>query len=111
MTEVPSASSLREFNSTSANMLLYWTLLSRAIERGQSVFDFGRSSKGGGTYRFKAQWGAKESPAVWQHYVREGSATDMRPNSGKFDLMIRSWQKLPVWLTQVIGPSIVRGIP
>jgi FemAB-related protein (PEP-CTERM system-associated) len=111
VTEVPSASSLREFNSTSANMLLYWSLLSRAIERGQSVFDFGRSSQGGGTYKFKAQWGAKESPAVWQHYVREGSATDMRPNSGKFDLMIRSWQKLPVWMTQVIGPSIVRGIP
>ncbi|MBT4863601.1 MAG: FemAB family PEP-CTERM system-associated protein [Planctomycetaceae bacterium] len=110
VTEVPSASSLRKFNSTSANMLLYWSLLSRAIERGQGVFDFGRSSKGG-TFRFKAQWGATESAAVWQHYVREGSATDMRPNSGKFDLMIRTWQKLPVWMTQVIGPSIVRGIP
>ena len=111
VTEVPSASSLRRFNSTSANMLLYWNLLSRAIERGQNVFDFGRSSKDSGTCRFKAQWGATESPAVWQHYVREGTATDMRPNSGKFDLMIRTWQKLPVWLTKTIGPSIVRGIP
>ena len=111
VTEVPSASSLREFNSTSANMLLYWNLLSRAIDRGQGVFDFGRSSKDSGTWRFKAQWGATESPAVWQHYVREGAATDMRPNSGKFDLMIRTWQKLPVWLTKIAGPSIVRGIP
>jgi FemAB-related protein (PEP-CTERM system-associated) len=111
VTEVPSASSLRKFNSTSANMLLYWHLLSRAVERGQATFDFGRSSKDSGTYRFKAQWGAKESPAVWQHYVREGEASDMRPNSGKFDLMIQTWQKLPVWLTRVIGPSIVRGIP
>ena len=111
VTEVPSASSLRQFNSTSANMLMYWNLLTRAIERGQSVFDFGRSSKDAGTYRFKAQWGAEESPAVWQHYVRNGEANDMRPNSGKFDLMIRTWQKLPVWLTRLIGPSIVRGIP
>lgn len=111
VTQVPSASSLRKFNSTSANMLMYWHLLSRSIERGQQVFDFGRSSKGAGTYKFKAQWGAEESPAVWQHFVREGEATDMRPNSGKYDLMINAWQKLPVWLTKVIGPSIVRGIP
>lgn len=111
VTEVPSASSLRAFNATNCNMLLYWNLLTRAIERGQSVFDFGRSSRDSGTYRFKAQWGAVESPAVWQHYVREGRASDMRPNSGKYDLMIRAWQKLPVWLTRLIGPSIVRGIP
>lgn len=111
VTQVPSASSLRKFNSTSANMLMYWHLLSRSIERGQQVFDFGRSSKGAGTYKFKAQWGAEESPAVWQHFVREGEATDMRPNSGKYDLMIQTWQKLPVWLTKVIGPPIVRGIP
>ena len=111
VTEVPSASSLRAFNATASNMLLYWHLLSRAVERGQHTFDFGRSSKDSGTYRFKAQWGATESPAVWQHYVREGSASDMRPNSGKYDLMINTWQKLPVWLTKLIGPSIVRGIP
>ncbi len=110
-TEVPSASALREFNNTNCNMLLYWNLLSRAVERGQTTFDFGRSSRDSGTYAFKAQWGATESPAVWQHYVREGDARDMRPNNGKFDLIIRTWQKLPVWLTKVIGPSIVRGIP
>jgi serine/alanine adding enzyme len=111
VTEVPSASSLRAFNATAANMLLYWHLLCRAVERGQHTFDFGRSSKDSGTYRFKAQWGATESPAVWQHYVREGSASDMRPDSGRYDLMINTWQKLPVWLTKLIGPSIVRGIP
>ncbi len=111
VTQVPSASSLRQFNSTSANMLMYWHLLSRSIERGQQVFDFGRSSRNSGTHRFKAQWGANEFPAVWQHFVRQGEATDMRPNSGKYDLMISTWQKLPVWLTKVIGPSIVRGIP
>ncbi|NQV23850.1 MAG: FemAB family PEP-CTERM system-associated protein [Rhodopirellula sp.] len=111
VTQVPSASSLRQFNSTSANMLMYWHLLARSIERGQQVFDFGRSSKDAGTYRFKAQWGAKEFPAVWQHFVRQGQATDMRPNSGKYDLMIRAWQQLPVWVTKIIGPSIVRGIP
>ena len=110
-TQVPSASSLREFNSSNANMLLYWNLLTRAIERGQREFDFGRSTRDGGTYKFKAQWGAIEHPAVWQHYVRRGNAGDMRPSNGKFQKWIQIWQRLPVWLTRLIGPGIVRGIP
>ncbi len=110
-TEVPSASSLREFNSTNANMLMYWHLLARTIERGQQTFDFGRSTLNAGTFKFKKQWGAEPHPAVWQYYVREGSAKDMRPDNGKFGLMIRMWQKLPVWVTRLIGPEIVRGIP
>lgn len=110
-TQVPSASSLRSFNATNANMLMYWQLLKRSVERGQRTFDFGRSTKDGGTYRFKKQWGATESPAVWQHCVRSGGVRDLRPDGGKFDLAIRAWQKLPVWVTKLIGPSIVRGIP
>ena len=39
-----SASSLREFNRTNANMLMYWHLLQRTIQRGNRTFDFGRSS-------------------------------------------------------------------
>lgn len=110
-TLIPSASSLREFNRTSCNMLMYWKSLERAIQRGQSIFDFGRSSVDAGTYKFKAQWGSQEYPAIWQYYSRRGNVTDARPNSGKYDAMIAAWQKLPVWVTQLIGPGIVRGIP
>lgn len=110
-TTVPSASSLRRFSDTSCNMLMYWHLLTRAVERGQRVFDFGRSSEGSGTYRFKKQWGALPCPSAWQYLERTGSAADMRPESGKFGLMIKVWQRLPVWLTRAIGPEIVRGIP
>jgi FemAB-related protein (PEP-CTERM system-associated) len=110
-TEVPSASSLRAFNSTSANMVMYLHLLSRAIEKGQKQFDFGRSTLDSGTFRFKAQWGAKPHPSVWQYYVRRGSIGEMRPDNAKFGLAIKMWQRLPVWLTRLIGPPIVRGIP
>ena len=110
-TLIPSASSLREFNHTSCNMLMYWHALKRSVERGQNVFDFGRSSVDAGTHRFKKQWGAEEFPAVWQYYSRHGSVSDARPNSGRYDTMITVWQTLPVWLTRLVGPSIVRGIP
>ena len=110
-TEVPSASSLREFNSTGANMWMYWQLLERAIAKGSRVFDFGRSSLNSGTYKFKEQWGAMPSPACWQYYVRSGSPADMRPDSPKKQRLIAIWRRLPIWLTRFIGPSIVRGIP
>ena len=110
-TLIPSASALREFNRLSVNMLMYWHALSRAIERGQNTFDFGRSSTDAGTHKFKKQWGSEEFPAVWQYKSRKGSVSDARPNSGKYDMMIATWQKLPVWLTKLIGPTIVRGIP
>jgi FemAB-related protein (PEP-CTERM system-associated) len=111
VTENPSASSLREYGSKNANDLMYWHLMERAIERGQRVFDFGRSTRDGSTFVFKKKWGAQPEPAVWQYYLRKGSAGDMRPEGGKYDRMIAVWRRLPLWLTRLIGPSIVRGIP
>ena len=111
VTLIPSASSLREFNHTACNMLMYWHCLKRSVERGQNAFDFGRSSHDSGTFKFKQQWGSEEYPAVWQYYSRKGDISDARPNSGKFDKVIAVWQKLPVWLTKIVGPEIVRGIP
>lgn len=111
ITEVPCASSLREFNSTNANMLMYWHLLQRGIERRQSVFDFGRSTVDSNTYRFKKQWGATPTPAVWQYYLRTGDLGQMRPENRRFDLMKRAWQRLPLSMAGLLGPKIVRGIP
>ena len=109
--QVPSASSLRAFNTTGANLWMYSRLLDRAILKGSRLFDFGRSSLDSGTYKFKEQWGARAYPAVWQYYVRKGNPADMRPDSAGKQKLIKTWQKLPVWLTKLIGPSIVRGIP
>jgi FemAB-related protein (PEP-CTERM system-associated) len=110
-TEVPSASALRQYNPSCANMLMYWHLLERAIARGQSVFDFGRSSADSPTYRFKKQWGAKPAEANWQYFVRQGAINAARPDNPRYGRMIRVWQRLPVALTRLIGPPIVRGIP
>jgi FemAB-related protein (PEP-CTERM system-associated) len=111
VTEVPSASSLRHFNSTCANMLLYWHLLERAVQRRQTVFDFGRSSVDSNTFRFKKQWGAEPSPADWQYHVRQGAINAVRPENPRYQRFIRLWQRLPLWLTRLLGPAIVRGIP
>jgi serine/alanine adding enzyme len=110
-TEVPTASALKSYNPSCANMLMYWRLLQRSIERGQKQFDFGRSTTDGNTYRYKKQWGAVPHPATWQYAVKDGETPDLRPSNPRYERAIRLWQKLPVKLTQLLGPPIVRGIP
>ncbi len=110
-TEVPSASSLRTWNRTGPNMWMYRQLLERAIAKKSHTFDFGRSTMSSSTYKFKKQWGATAHPAVWQYYVREGNVEQMRPESQTNQRLIKIWQKLPLCMTNVMGPPIVRGIP
>src|SRR5262249_10928622 len=100
-----------DFNPSCANMLMYWHLLERAVRRGQGVFDFGRSTKGSGTFKFKEQWGALPAPAEWQYYLRNGTVGDMRPDNPHYQRLIRLWRRLRVSVPRLLGPPIVRGIP
>jgi len=110
--EIPWASSLREFNRLGINMRLYWEVLKYAIEKDYDVFDFGRSTLGSGTYRFKKQWGAQPIQCYW-HYWLNASATmpQLNPNNPRFKLAIKVWQHLPIAVTKLIGPSIVKNLP
>jgi FemAB-related protein (PEP-CTERM system-associated) len=111
VTEVPSASSLRRHNPTCANMLMYFHLLTRAVERGQDMFDFGRATPGSGTHNFKTQWGAQPYGVEWQSYLRSGSLSETRPDDPRYQWRIRLWRRLPLWLAGAVGPWVVRGIP
>ena len=109
--EVPSASSLREYNKCNANMLMYWQLLKRACERNRKTFDFGRSTTDSSTYRFKKQWGATPSQAVWQYFTHSGDVSEMRKEHKKYTHMIRIWKELPLAVANRLGPWISKGIP
>ena len=72
----PWASSLRKFNALSPNMLLYWAMLKYGCDNGYKTFDFGRSTPGEGTYKFKKQWGAVETPLNWYVYSNQLEYTE-----------------------------------
>jgi hypothetical protein len=92
-------------------MLLYLRMLEFACDNGYRVFDFGRSSPGEGTYRFKEQWGAVPAPLFWHYISLDGKTPDAR-GTGKasFEMAARCWQKLPVVVTKIIGPGIRKHI-
>ena len=107
--EIPVASSLREFNRQAVNMLLYWCVLEHAVDKGYSVFDFGRSTVDSGPHRFKKQWGARPEALNWHYWLREGGELpQLNPSNPKFELATAVWRRMPVPIATFLGPRIVR---
>ena len=110
--EIPWASSLKKYNRFSPNMLLYWESFKVAIEHGCRQFDMGRSSPDSGTYRFKKQWGAQEKPLFWYYVLPNSNGLPkLNPNNPKYNLLIKTWKKLPAAIANSISPLIIRNIP
>jgi FemAB-related protein (PEP-CTERM system-associated) len=110
--EIPWASSDRRYNRLAPNMLLYKSVLEHACEQKFRIFDFGRSTPGSGTYRFKEQWGARPVGLHWYYWLADGGAPpDLSPSNSKFRLAISVWRRLPLALSRRLGPNIVRYIP
>jgi len=110
--EIPWASSLRQYNRHSPNMLLYWSVLKLACDRGYRAFDFGRSTPDEGAYRFKEQWGAQPVPLYWHYWMNKKQAMpELNPHNPRFRMAIDLWKRLPVGLTNLIGPAIVKNLP
>ena len=110
--EVPWASSDRRYDRMSPNMLLYSSVLEYACQQRCRTFDFGRSNVGSGTYRFKEQWGAKPVPLYWHYWMKnEGPLPELNPHNPRYHLAISLWQRLPLSVTQVLGPHIVKFLP
>jgi serine/alanine adding enzyme len=110
--EIPWASSLRAYNHHAPNMFLYWMCLKFACESGYKYFDFGRSTPHEGTYRFKQQWGAEPSPLYWYYWtIQGGPLPQLNPHNPKFMMAINIWKKLPLSITRLIGPAVVKNLP
>jgi FemAB-related protein (PEP-CTERM system-associated) len=110
--EMPWASSIGDYKSLCPNNLLYWEAIQFAIVNGCTGFDFGRSTPNEGTFNFKKQWGAEPVQLYWQYLLESGqSMPELNNKNPKFEMAIKVWQKLPVALTKLVGPRIVRSIP
>jgi FemAB-related protein (PEP-CTERM system-associated) len=103
------AGSRRELASHAVNDFLYWELMRHAIRRGAHSFDFGRSKEGTGAYAFKQHWGFVAEPLRYRVYGNP-SASVARDSleDAPVRLLRRAWSRLPLPLTKLLGPLIVR---
>jgi serine/alanine adding enzyme len=109
--EITWAGSLREHNRLSPNMLLYWSFMERVIASGVRVFNFGRCTPGGGTHRFKQQWGGADVELPWAQWSPRGVAGTPSPDRPLFRLATRTWSRLPLPIANRLGPLLARQIP
>lgn len=104
---VPWASSLREWRSQCPSNLMYWEVIRAGCEKGLQWLDFGRSSPGGGTYRFKMQWGGEERRLHWEASERPSIVDSDNP---RLRWLVKAWQQLPVGLATAVGPIVRRRL-
>lgn len=91
---------------------LYLSIMRWGREHGFRTFDFGRSKRGTGAHAFKARWGMEEIPLAYQyHLVKARELPNVSPANPKYQALIKVWQRLPLSVTRLLGPRIIRSIP
>jgi len=94
-----------------ANDFKYWELMRRACARGLKVFDYGRSKQGTGPYSFKKNWGFEPTPLHYEYCLYKRDAVPQNnPSNAKYQLLIKTWRRLPLSFVNWLGPHIVRNL-
>lgn len=103
---------LRKYFKFAVNDFMYWELLRYGCEKGFKNFDFGRSKKDTGSYHFKRHWGFEPTELRYYYYlVKAREIPNVSPANPKYKLLINIWKRLPVFVTNWLGPRLVAGIP
>jgi len=100
------------FLAQAPNNYMYFEFLRWAGQQEYSEFDFGRSKKETGTFEFKRHWGTVMRELPYEVLlVRRKDPPNFSPKNPKFDLAIKVWRLLPVGITRMLGPRLIRLFP
>jgi len=103
---------LPDARDVGVNNYIYWCMLETGYARGFRTFDFGRSKKDTGPFKFKENFGMAPIPLEYQYdLVLVDELPNINPTNPKYAKAIETWKKLPVPLTRAIGPFLSRRIP
>ncbi len=112
--EIPWAACREDAKPQGFNMKLYLEALQLSITRGCRRFDFGRTTAGSGTWRFKAQWGAQPVQLYWHRWERGTNANTAVQAAipGKWRTRVsRAWSLLPLSVVNAVGPYVSPRLP
>ena len=93
--------------SLAASDFMYWEVMERARQRGLRLFDYGRSKRESGSFDFKVHWGFEPEPLHYEYYlVRAKTMPNLSPTNPKYSRAIRLWRRMPLGVTQWLGPRL-----
>nr|WP_305910229.1 FemAB family XrtA/PEP-CTERM system-associated protein [Methylomarinum sp. Ch1-1]MDP4521259.1 FemAB family PEP-CTERM system-associated protein [Methylomarinum sp. Ch1-1] len=97
--------------SVQGNDFMYWEVMRRAVDKGCKLFDYGRSKQGTGSYRFKKHWGFEPEPLFYEyHLLKTDDLPDINPLNPKYRLFIAAWKRLPLAVSQIVGPWLAKDL-
>jgi FemAB-related protein (PEP-CTERM system-associated) len=100
-----------EARNLAGNDFMYWELMRRACVRGYKIFDFGRSKRNTGSFDFKKNWGFEPQQLHYEYQLHQSNKIpDHNPLNPKYKFFIKTWQKLPLTIANLIGPYIVKNL-
>ena len=100
-----------EARAVKGNDFMYWSVMESAREKGLTMFDYGRSKVGTGAYRFKKHWGFEPQPLSYEYFLSAiDQMPDLSPNNPKYKMFIGMWQRLPLALSQRVGPFLAKSL-
>jgi len=106
---------LREFRDFRPSHLLYWETMRYGSANGYQWVDFGRSRWDSGSFTFKKSWGGEPRQIYQQYYlnriVRPPAVGGGREEDAEYRLFVRIWRRLPLSLTEVLGPQLRKRMP
>ena len=86
---------------------MYYQVMCHAQEKDKTWFDFGRSKNDSGPYKYKKNWGMEPQPLhYYYHLVNASELPNLSPNNPKYKFFINMWQKLPLKVSQIVGPFL-----
>jgi FemAB-related protein (PEP-CTERM system-associated) len=98
--------------ATSASNFMYMALQEWCAAQGFRRFDFGRSRKDAGAFRFKEHQGFVPRDLNYRYYlVRDRHLPSLTPSNPKTKVLRDTWAKLPLRLTTLLSGELARYLP
>jgi FemAB-related protein (PEP-CTERM system-associated) len=106
---------LREYYGLRPSHFLIWETIKYARENGYRHVDLGRSGKGSGAYAFKKDFGGQVVQLYQQTYLNKPGQAPAVGHSMNEDVKFRAftavWRRLPLPVTEFLGPRLRKRIP
>ncbi len=99
-------------NAFAPSNYMYYELMEWGGKNGFRLFDFGRSKVESGSFDFKAHWGMQTRQLPYEMLLlKRQELPDFTPKNPRFQFAIRVWQRLPLPVTRLLGPALIRLVP
>ena len=100
-----------KFRNLNGTNLLLWKVIQWGHENGYTYMDLGRTRPNSGVHHFKKGWGGTEVPlSDYIRPVKNSFKGTPDPSEGKYRFLTKVWALLPISISKLIGPWIIKQI-